>query len=67
LIALQIDQIVDPGGASKAPMAFGDRRIIPSTGAAAPQRVQQATIEVWPDCGWGRLRHQVRTNLKPIR
>jgi hypothetical protein len=40
LIAFQIHQIVNPGGASKAPVAFGDWRIIPSTGAAAPQRVQ---------------------------
>jgi hypothetical protein len=64
-VRFQIDQIVKPTGAPKAPVACADGRIVLPTCPAASQRVQCPATEVWPDAD--RLWQQVGTNLEPIR
>jgi hypothetical protein len=65
-VAFQVDQIVNPGGGPKTPVACADWTIVPSSRSAASQRVQQPSIEARPDSNWVRFWHQVRTNLEPI-
>jgi hypothetical protein len=65
-VAFQVDQIVNPGGSPKTPVACAGWTIVPSSCSAASQRVQQLSIETWPDSNWVPFGHQVRTNFEPI-
>jgi hypothetical protein len=65
-LSFQVDQIVNPGGGPKTPVACADWTIVPSSCSAASQRVQQPSIEAWPHSDWVGFGHQVRTNLEPI-
>src|SRR5260370_27766155 len=66
LFTFQIDEIDAPGGLPKTPVTCADWRIVPPSCLAASQRVQQPSIEAWPDCNPVGFGHQVRTHLEPI-